>query len=274
MAGGELRNNQNVFKDPPSISSLKLGRTTLAKCFIVPDGEMPRNGRADFFKRLDAFLKNAPAQDAAGKERVALPRPKPKTGDTVRCFAVFECQAAVPCPCAERDFDVIATGSISDDPRPGHYHLWDECNGKDVYKKYGSEMCLYACHGQDLTIGKLHFDMFDLKEYSHGGAPVLKARGIDLYLFYEWYKQSGNDLGQGRWILAQKAGTSETNANQSAWQSFNYLKQPNPLLQLWLRQDDTSSYCNLSVFVFAFVSSCLACASLFIGLRMRRRLGA
>lgn len=201
--GGELRNNQNVFKHPPSISSLKLGRTTLAKSFIVPDGQMPQNGKADFFKRLDAFLKNAPTQDAAGKERVALPRPKPKTGDTVRCFAVFECQAAIPCPCGESDFDVIAMGSISDD-RPGHYHLWDECNGKDVYKKYGSEMYLYACHGHDLTIGKLHFDMFDLKEYSHYGAPVLKARGIDLYLFYEWYKQSGNDLGQGRWILGQK----------------------------------------------------------------------
>ena len=193
-----------MLKDPPHVSSLKLGKTALQKCFIVK-GTVPDNGKANFYKRLDAFLQNAPAE-----------RPKPRIGDTVRCFAVFECQADIPCPAGDDYFDVVSTDGSSDDPRLGLYNVWDECNGKDVYKKYGSEMYLYACHGHDLTIGNLCFDMFDLKEYSYCRAPVLKARNAHLYLFYQWYEQSDNEFGQGRWILGEQAATSEPRKALSA----------------------------------------------------------
>lgn len=203
-AGGNLRTNlQKIFKDPPSVESLKLGMTTLQKCFIVPEEHVPENGKAAFFKRLEAFLKRSPVRGAADL-RAAFSQGH-DIGDVVRCFAVFECQADPPCSSGDGYFDVVRTDGDPDDPRLGFYHLWDICNGKDVYKKYGSEMYFYMCQGYDLKIGNLHFDMFDLKEYTHCDAPVLRARGVPLYLFYEWYETPGIALGRGRWILGQKA---------------------------------------------------------------------
>lgn len=206
--GGLTARVRDIFKDPPAVESLKLGTTTLQKCIIVPNGQVPENGKADFFKRLEACLAR-PLMIVT----VASPQRQPQIGDTVRCFAVFECQSDKPSPCSSGDrqlhFDVQSTNGADDD-RLGHYHLWDICNGKDVYKKYGSNMYLYMCHGHDLQVGDLHFDMFDMTEYTHCGAPVLKARGVHLYLFYEWYKHPNNRLGQGRWVLGEKAASSET----------------------------------------------------------------
>ena len=204
---------------PPALDSLKLGTTTLQKCLVVPQHKVPQNGKADFFKRLDDFFKRPGRASQASHA---------KKGEAVRCFAVFECQADPPCPSGDGHFIVKHADDShrggSQDPRVGDYHVWDERDGKDVYKKYGAEMYFYLSAGQDLKLG---FDMCDMNQYTHCKAPVFRARDADLYLFYEWYSVPRDYAGQGRWILGREVVPS---ASMQSFLLFHSLTVPCPVI--------------------------------------------
>ncbi|CAK0895900.1 unnamed protein product [Prorocentrum cordatum] len=124
----------------------------------------------------------------------------------VRCFAAFACR---DCPGATgHHFEVLphVERNCRGDPRIGTYHFVDEMHGKPVYKRYGSRMYVYLVSGSDLTIGGR---MYDKQDYTHAGSPVFKARGEDLYLFYECYDWDAAERlsRRGRWLLTRHIAT-------------------------------------------------------------------
>lgn len=196
--------------EPEEISGFKLAPTHYSRVFSIQQGTLPGIGcPMSFWKKLESFVSLLPEERAAAaasaesetvdgeynfRQRSSVMRPC-RVGDTVRCFAAFECET---CPPAfDSDFTVKASNlnpCRADDPRLGHYHQWDENRSKFVYKKYGSQMYVYVLQGSDLEIDGVKFDLLD---YKHSQCRVFKAQDEELYLFHEWYRNPN----AGRWIL-------------------------------------------------------------------------